>query len=51
MKPALRRLIAVGLLTVSCALPLAACDSDPKAPANDPGKPVTSADLTRLGCC
>jgi hypothetical protein len=44
-----RRAIAAVVLVVSCALPLAGCDSDP--PARDPGKPMTSADLTKLGCC
>lgn len=50
MNAATRRLVALTVLVVSCALPLAACESD-ENPTRDPGKPITSAELTKLGCC
>ncbi|CAB4743882.1 MAG: hypothetical protein F2754_11200 [Actinobacteria bacterium] len=50
MNAATRRLVAFTALVVSGALPLAACESD-ENPTRDPGTPVTSAELTKLGCC
>ena len=50
MNAATRRLVAFTPFVVSCALPLAVCESDEK-PTRDPGKLVTSAELAKLGCC
>jgi hypothetical protein len=50
VNPAARRFVTLAVLVVTFALPLTACETD-ENPTRDPGKPVTSAELTRLGCC
>ncbi len=47
MRP-LPRVVALAMVLLASALPLAACDSDP-APA--PNKTVNGADLRQKGCC
>ena len=42
------RVVALAVVLLASALPLAACDSDP-TPA--PSKTVSSADLRQKGCC
>ena len=49
MRQPFRRAMAVVFVCLAVAVPLAGCESD--TPANDPGKPVSSAELKRLGCC
>ncbi len=44
----LRPVVALAVVLLASALPLAACDSDP-TPA--PNKTVSGADLRQKGCC